>query len=66
VGSVEGGSFQLVTAAITGLGSSPEGVPTGSGGLATGDNSLLLPIALAGLALAGVAAGSVALARREG
>lgn len=66
VGSVEGGSFQVVTAAITGLGSAPEGVPTGSGGLATGGNNLLLPIALAGLALAGVAAGSVALARREG
>ena len=65
IGSVEGGSFQVVTAAITGLGSAPSGVPTGSGGLAANDNSLVLPLALAGLALAGVAAGSVALARRE-
>jgi hypothetical protein len=65
IGSVEGGTFEVVTAAITGLGATPEGVPTGTGGLAADGNSLVLPIALAGLALAGVAAGSLVVARRE-
>ncbi len=35
VGSVSGGSFQVVTAAIDGLASAPAGVPTGNGGLST-------------------------------
>lgn len=64
IGSVEGGSFQVVTAAISGLGSAPEGVPTGDAGLA-GDTSLALPIALGALALATIAAGAVTLAKRE-
>ncbi|HEU4319879.1 MAG TPA: DUF4397 domain-containing protein [Acidimicrobiia bacterium] len=34
IGSVSGESFQVATAAITGLGDAPAGVPTGTGGLA--------------------------------
>lgn len=63
VGSVSGGSFQVVAASISGLASSPEGVPTGTAGLAT-DMSPVIPIALAGLAVLALG-GSVALARKE-
>ena len=34
IGSVAGGSFQVATAAITGLADAPAGVPTGTGGFA--------------------------------
>jgi hypothetical protein len=64
VGSVADGNFQVVTAAITGLGTAPEGVPTGDAGLST-DTSMVLPIALAGVALLALGGGAVALAKRE-
>jgi hypothetical protein len=60
VGSVEAGSFQVVTATIDGLASAPSGVPTGDAGLAAGPDMAL--IAMGMLALALVAGGSVALA----
>lgn len=54
IGSLEGGSFQVVTQAISGLGSAPEGVPTGSGGLAGGTSPFVVITLLAGaLAIAG-------------
>jgi hypothetical protein len=64
IGSVGAGNFQVVTAAITGLGAAPEGVPTGDAGLATGTDTML-SIALGGLALIVIAAGAVTLARKE-
>lgn len=63
VGSVADGNFQVVTAAITGLHSAPEGVPTGDAGLAA--ESMIVPVALAGLAVLALGAGTFALARRE-
>ncbi len=63
IGSVEGGSFEVATAAIAGLHESPSGVPTGDAGLLPGINPMV-PIALAGLAVAALA-GSVVLARKE-
>lgn len=63
IGSVSGGSFQVVAAALTGLHEAPEGVPSGTAGLAS-DASPLIPIALAGLA-ALTLGGSVVLARKE-
>jgi hypothetical protein len=64
IGSVSGGSFQVVTAAIDGLAAAPEGVPAGDAGLA----GTIDPMVWAGLALLSVAAvgGSVALARQRG
>ncbi|HEX6220869.1 MAG TPA: DUF4397 domain-containing protein, partial [Acidimicrobiia bacterium] len=61
IGSIADGNFQVATAAISGLGATPEGVPTGDAGLASGIN----PIVWVGLAMLSVAAlgGSVALAR---
>lgn len=64
IGSVSAENFQVVTAAITGLATAPEGVPTGDAGLA-GDTSMAVPIALAGLALFSLGAGAFALAKRE-
>jgi Domain of unknown function (DUF4397) len=64
IGSVADGNFQVVTAAITGLGSAPEGVPTGDAGLST-DSNAMLPIAIGAFALLSIAAGAVTLARRE-
>jgi len=64
VGSVEAGNFQVVTAAIDGLAAAPEGVPTGTGGMA-GSNGLLLPVGLIGLAVVSLFAGRRALARAE-
>jgi hypothetical protein len=63
IGSVEGGSFQVVTAAISGLGDTPAGVPTGDAGLA----SAVSPIVWAVLGLLSMAAlgGSVAVARNR-
>jgi len=64
IGSVAGGSFQVVAQTITGLDSAPAGVPTGTGGLnGTGVPAWL--IAAMGLGFVAVAAGSVSLARRE-
>lgn len=63
IGSVEGGSFQVATAAISGLGASPEGVPTGDAGLSKG-MSPWIPVALAGLAAVALTGSAVAL-RRE-
>lgn len=64
VGSVSGGSFQVVTAAITGLGGTPEGVPTGTAGLSAGQ-SPWMAVTLAGLSLLALGGGAVALARNE-
>jgi hypothetical protein len=61
IGSVTGGSFEVATAAVTGLGAPPTGVPTGDAGLSTG-SSMMLPLLFAALALIAVG-GSVALAR---
>lgn len=63
VGSVEGGSFQVVTASISGLADSPSGVPTGTAGLASSPS----PVIWAILAVLSVAAlgGSVAVARNR-
>lgn len=63
IGSVADGNFQVVTAAITDLGASPEGVPTGDAGLATDIN----PIVWAVLGVISLAAlgGSLALARER-
>lgn len=63
IGSVSGGSFQVATAAIGGLASSPEGVPTGTAGLAS-DINVMIPVALAGLAVLALG-GSAVLARKE-
>ncbi len=65
IGSVAGGSFQVVTSALTGLGAAPDGVPTGTAGLQA-DTSIWLTVALAGLAAIAVAGGAVALARKDG
>lgn len=64
IGSVSDDNFQVVTAAISGLATAPEGVPTGDAGLA-GDTNVVVPIAFAGLALLTLSAGAVALAKRE-
>jgi hypothetical protein len=63
IGSVAGGTFQVVANTITGLESAPEGVPTGTAGIATGSSTLPLVMLAAGLiALAG---GAVLVAKRE-
>jgi hypothetical protein len=61
IGSVADGNFQVATASISGLGASPEGVPTGDAGLA----STVDPAVWAILAVMSIAAlgGSVAVAR---
>ena len=64
IGSLDGGSFQVVVQVISGLDSPPEGVPTGTGGDAASGMPLWL-IALAGLG-ALVATGSLVAARRQG
>ena len=63
VGSVAEGNFQVVTAAITGLGATPEGVPTGDAGLASDVNPIVW-VVLGMLSLAALG-GSVALARER-
>lgn len=63
IGSVAGGTFQVVANTITGLESAPEGVPTGTAGIAPGSSTLPLVMLAAGLiALAG---GAVLVAKRE-
>ncbi len=63
VGSVTDDNFEVVTAAVEGLGTSPEGVPTGTAGLAT----TVHPVVWVVLALLSLSAlgGSVALSRRR-
>ena len=63
IGSVAGGSFQVVANTITGLQSAPEGVPAGTAGLAGTSN--VLPLALVALGLAGLVGGTALVARRE-
>lgn len=63
IGSVSGESFQVATAAISGLGATPEGVPTGDAGLSTG-MSAWIPAALAGLAVVALTGSAVAI-RKE-
>lgn len=65
IGSLDGGSFTVVAETITGLGSTPAGVPAGSGGDAAPGSPLAL-IAAMGLGLVLVATGGRALARRQG
>jgi hypothetical protein len=61
IGSVADGSFEVATAAISGLAASPEGVPTGDAGLA----GTAHPVIWGALALLSMTAigGSVAVAR---
>lgn len=63
IGSVADGNFQVATAAITGLGDTPEGVPTGDAGLAATPHAAIWAI----LAVLSVSAlvGSVAVARNR-
>lgn len=63
IGSVGGGTFQVVTNTISGLQSAPEGVPTGNAGTAATSN--LLPVALLAFGLVGIAGGVKLLVRRE-
>lgn len=63
VGSVADGNFQVVTSAIEGLHSTPEGVPTGDAGLSS-SMSPWIPAALAALAVAALGGSAVAL-RKE-
>ena len=63
IGSVAGGSFQVVANTISGLQSAPEGVPTGTGGLAGSSN--VLPVALLAIGLIGLAGGTRLVARRD-
>jgi len=63
IGSVADGNFQVVANVISGLETAPEGVPTGTAGLA-GSNSML-PIALIAAGLAAFAGGTALVARRE-
>ncbi len=62
IGPVSGGTFEVATAAITGLAQPPTGVPTGEAGLAS--TSLVLPLSLALLAAVALG-GSLIVARRE-
>lgn len=62
IGSVSGGSFQVAAASLSGLASTPEGVPTGNGGL-SGQNGITIPAALAGLAVVALG-GSLLVARK--
>jgi Domain of unknown function (DUF4397) len=62
IGSVSGGSFQVVAAALSGLATAPEGVPTGDAGL-SGQNGMMIPAALGVLAV--VALGGSLLVARE-
>jgi hypothetical protein len=64
IGSVSGGTFQVVTAAITGLASAPTGVPTGDAGIG-GSMSPFIPVALAALGMAALGGSIVAVARRK-
>lgn len=63
IGSVAGGTFQVVANTITGLQSAPDGVPTGTADISGAGTLLPLMMIVAGLvALVG---GSVVVARRE-
>jgi hypothetical protein len=63
IGSVSGGSFQVVANTITGLQSAPEGVPAGTGGFASPDNTL--PIVMIAAGVFALAGGMTVIARRE-
>lgn len=63
IGSVGEGTFTVATAAISGLGATPEGVPAGDAGLSTGI-SPWIPVALAGFAAIALT-GSVVALRKE-
>lgn len=63
IGSVAGGTFQVVANTITGLQSAPLAVPTGTGGLA--GSSSALPIILIAAGLMALAAGTAYATRRE-
>ncbi len=62
IGSVEGGSFQVVTTALTGLAGAPSGVPTGDAGLNT-DQGTWGAIALAALSLTVLVGAGAALVK---
>jgi hypothetical protein len=61
IGSLDGGSFTVVAQTIGGLGSAPEGVPTGTGGLAGGSAPFVTITLLAGLVA--IAGGALVLRR---
>lgn len=63
IGSVAGGSFQVVANTITGLQSAPGGVPTGTAGLA--EPGGILPVLMIAAGLMALAGGAVAVGRRE-
>lgn len=63
IGSVEAGSFQVVANVISGLHSAPDGVPTGTAGIAAGNS--MLPVALIAAGLVAFAGGTALVARRE-
>ena len=63
IGSVSGGSFQVVANVISGLQSAPESVPTGTGGLSADNN--VLPLGLTAVALMSLVGGATLVARRE-
>jgi hypothetical protein len=62
IGSVEGGSFRVVTAALSGLAGAPSGVPTGDAGLNT-DQGPLVALAMSALALLALGGGVYAFAK---
>jgi Domain of unknown function (DUF4397) len=64
IGDVAAGNFQVVTSALTSLGESPAGVPTGTAGL-NAAQSPWIAVTLAGLAALALGAGAVALVRNE-
>lgn len=63
IGSVAGGSFQVVANTITGLQSAPEGVPTGTAGLA--GTSSALPVAVIAAGMLAMVGGTALVARRD-
>ena len=63
IGSIADGNFQVVANVISGLQSAPEGVPTGTEGIAAGSSAL--PLALVAAGLVGLAGGTALVARRE-
>jgi hypothetical protein len=63
IGSVAGGTFQVVSNTITGLQSAPDGVPTGTAD--TGGAGNMLPALLLAAGLTALIGGGVLVARRE-
>mgnify|MGYP005807475459 CR=1 FL=1 len=64
IGSLDAGSFTVAVQTISGLGSAPAGVPTGTAGLAA-DGLPFALVVVGAIALLGLAGSGVALARRS-